>query len=50
LRLRRFAGQDAEAEGDDWRAVPDIDLTPFIGQEVVLALDLTEGELFSVSL
>ena len=38
------------AQGDACDVAAPIDLTPFLGQEVVLSLDLTEGELFSLSL
>jgi hypothetical protein len=38
------------AQGDACDVAAPIDLTPFLGQEVVLSMNLTEGELFSVSL
>jgi len=39
-----------EAQGDGCAIAAPIDLTPYAGEQVVLAFDLTEGELFSVSL
>jgi hypothetical protein len=39
-----------EAQGDGCGVAASIDMAPFAGREVVLSLDLTEGELYSVSL
>ena len=38
------------ARGDGCRVIAPVDMRPFAGQEVVLSMDLTEGEVFSISL
>jgi len=53
IELRSPEGEvlaEGIAEGDNCDGTVPIDMTPFIGREVVLILDLTEGELFSISL